>query len=212
VSAQPEGTAPPPGGSGQSFQANVAAASEQTRRRSPVMFLVVGLCFFLPFVSFSCSGQRIATLSGVGLATGQDVEVEESFMREFEELESLGTTDAPGEDAPGPAPEENDPSPWAIVALAAAVLGTVFGFVLRGRARSVASLGAALVGLAGLVGLRFDLEGDVAQAEGLVAIDLRIGYWIAAVLFAVLAIAHGAFLRAATGTGSPTAEPPGPAP
>lgn len=214
MSAQPDGTAPQPpsGGGSQNLQATFAKANEQTRARSPFMFLVIGLCFFLPFVSISCSGQRIATLSGIGLATGEDVKVDESFMEELEELEGLGTTTDSEADAAAPETEENDPSLWAIIALAGAGLGVIVGFVMRGRPRSIGSLLATLVGLAGLIGLRFDLEGDISEGEGLVAIDYRAGYWITALLFVVLAIAHGSWLRAVRRTGPSSTGPPGPAP
>jgi hypothetical protein len=158
------------------------------------MFAVIGLCFFLPFISISCSGQRIATLTGVQLVTGADITVEaEQFTQELED--AFGTPSDP-EDAPASETEETDPSVWAIIALAAAVIGTIAGFVTKGRTRAVASFAAAVLGLVGLIGLRFDLQGDVKEGEGLVVIDYRLGYWIAAVLFVVLAIAHGTLLRA----------------
>lgn len=34
------------------------------------LFIVAGLGFLLPFVTFSCSGQRLATVTGVQLVTG----------------------------------------------------------------------------------------------------------------------------------------------
>jgi hypothetical protein len=214
VSAQPDGTAPQPpsGGGSQSLQATLSKVGEQSRERSPFMFLVVGLCFFLPFISISCSGQRIATMSGFQLVTGADVEVEESFLEEMEQLENLGGTADPNAQTPTPAPEETDPSVWAIVALAAAVLGVLVGFVTKGRTRAVGSLAAALAGLVGLIALRFDLGSDVSDAEGLVSVDYRIGYWIAALLFAVLGVAHGTFLRASRVNRPPSTGPPGRAP
>ena len=187
------------------MQANARKANEQIRVRSPFMFLVAGLCFFLPFITISCSGQKIATLSGRQLVTGAEVTIENPVADLEEEF------GAPGEGTPSET-QETDPSIWAIVALAAAVLGIAVGFVLKGRSRSLGSLGAALIGLVGLIGLRFDLEGDLKEAEGLVVIDYRIGYWVVALLFVLLAIAHVTFLRSGRATGNPATGPPGPGP
>jgi hypothetical protein len=197
------------------FQTTAAKANEQTRKRSPFMFLVIGLCFFLPFISISCSGQRLGTLSGVQLVTGAEIDIDEQALTEqFGDLNG-GTTGfstfTSGDPDERPT-EDNEPSVWAIIALAGAAIGVIVGFVTKGRMRAIGSLTAALLGLAGLIGLRLDLEGDLGEAKGLVSVDYRIGYWIAALLFAVLAIAHGTFLRATKSTGPPATGPPGPNP
>lgn len=210
MSAVPEGTGGPPPGPGTSSAQNIARrVNEESRRRSPFMFAVIGLCFFLPFISLSCSGQRLATLSGVQLVTGAEITVDSAELTEG--LEDAFGTPSDTEEAPSET-QETDPSVWAIIALGAAVLGVIVGFVTKGRTRSIASGAAAAAGLVGLFGLRFDLEGDVSEAEGLVAIDYRIGYWIAALLFVLLAIAHGTFLRANRSPGDGSTGPPGPAP
>jgi hypothetical protein len=172
------------------------------------MFLVIGLCFFLPFISISCSGQRLGTLSGIQLVTGDEIDIDEEALTEsFAEAFGTTGTEAPDEGTPEE-PPENDPSIWAILALAAAVLGVIVGFVTKGRARAMSSFVAALLGLVGLIGLRFDLQGDVGEAEGLVSVDYRLGYWISALLFLALALSHGTYLRGARQTGPPSTGPP----
>ncbi len=212
--AQPEGSGPqPPGpGSGQSLNTTGRRLNEQTRERSPFMFLVIGLCFFLPFISISCSGQRLGTLSGIQLVTGDEIDIDEQALEQqfTEAFGTTGTTEADDE-APSDAPE-NDPSIFAIIALAAAVLGVIAGFVTRGRTRAMVSFAAALAGLVGLIGLRFDLQGDVSEGEGLISVDYRLGYWISALLFLALALSHGTYLRGARRTGPPSTGPPGPGP
>jgi hypothetical protein len=212
VSAQPDGTAPQPpsGGGSQSLQATLSKMGEQSRERSPFMFLVIGLCFFLPFISLSCSGRTLGTLSGVQLVTGAEMDIDEEALEEdlAEEFGLPAPTEG-GEQAPT---QENDPSIWAILALAAAVIGVLVGFVTKARTRSVASFIAALLGLTGLLALRFDIEGDLSEAEGLVSIDYKLGYWISALLFVILALSHGTVLRANRVNGPPSTGPPGPAP
>ena len=46
---------------------------------SPALFVITTLCFLFPFVTVSCNGQKVATFSGVELATGTTVEQPQVF-------------------------------------------------------------------------------------------------------------------------------------
>ncbi|MFI5105447.1 MAG: hypothetical protein ACHP79_11020, partial [Terriglobales bacterium] len=46
---------------------------------SPALFIVTTLCFLLPFVTVSCNGTKVASFSGVELATGTTVEQPQMF-------------------------------------------------------------------------------------------------------------------------------------
>ena len=45
---------------------------EALKKFSPALFGLVILCFFLPFVNLSCSGQTVMTLTGFQLITGSE--------------------------------------------------------------------------------------------------------------------------------------------
>jgi hypothetical protein len=213
----PEGSAPSGGRSA------LDRASEETRRRSPIFFAVIALCFLLPFVSVECSGQRILTMKGLDLVTGAEPEISEDFEEQFD----LGDTGDTGDETavdPGDietetgVESENDPNLWAIIALAAAIAGLILSLVLRLRSRLLGATITALIVFASLVILRFDISADTDEAAGIVGVEYRFGYWIALLLALVLSIAHVMELRrpsrAATTAGVPPApppsEPPGP--
>jgi hypothetical protein len=48
-------------------------------RVSPIIFVASALCFFLPFVTVSCGGQRVTSFSGLQLATGTTVQQPQMF-------------------------------------------------------------------------------------------------------------------------------------
>lgn len=172
---------------------SVAQVSDVVHRRSPAMFAVVAVCFVLPFVSFACSGQRILTFSGLQLVTGTEVSSQEIQEDIFggDPGEIFGTPSTPAEDET----ERVEPEGLAILALAAAVLGAAGGF-MKGRARSTWSTIAAVGGALSLLALKIKLDGDIEEeGEGIVSLEYRFGFWIALVLFVVLAVVHVRWLR-----------------
>jgi hypothetical protein len=49
------------------------------KRLSPAIFVLVLICFFLPFMTFSCQGERVLSLSGIQLVTGTSVPQAQMF-------------------------------------------------------------------------------------------------------------------------------------
>lgn len=210
----PEGTAgataTPP-----AQQSPVRRVTDEAERRSPIVFAIAAICFVLPFVSFSCSGQRYATLSGLDLVRGAKVTVDQDALEGFtdgldeafgtsSDQESASTTESQSEDT--------DPEIWAIIALAAALIGIVIGLVTKNRVRTIGSLAAAAVGILSLAILHSVLSGEFdipKEAQGIVAFEYRFGYWLVVLLFAVLAASHGLALRAPRSSLYPSADPPG---
>lgn len=168
---------------------SVDQVAEVVHRRSPMMFGVVAVCFFFPFISFACSGQRLLTFSGLQLVTGTEVssaEVQENLVGE-DASQYLGTEDET---------EEVGSEGLAVVALLAALLGVGVGFA-TGRPRSVWSAIAGVLGGLSLLALKFKLDGDIEEeGEGIVTLDYRFGFWLAFGLFALLATVHVRWLRA----------------
>lgn len=50
---------------------------------SPVVFLLALVCFFLPFATFSCQGQRVLSVSGIQLVTGSSIQQHRCLGRLF---------------------------------------------------------------------------------------------------------------------------------
>jgi hypothetical protein len=147
------------------------------------------LCFLLPFVSVTCSGQRVVTAKGLDFVLGAEVQVDEGLEEAFQDLEDFG-----GEALPAEADDRIDPNIFAIVAFGAAAIGLLLALVLRDRRRArSAMIASGLVALS-LIAFRIDVGGDAEDGGGVVSVDYRIGYWGAIVLALVALLAHGSEL------------------
>ncbi|MGE5458820.1 MAG: FHA domain-containing protein [Methanobacterium sp.] len=91
---------------------------------SPSLFILVIICFALPFVNISCAGQPAETLSGIDLITGF----------------KAGTTDVA-------------PNPLAIIAVAAALIGAFLFFVKTKTGHVIQSI-LGILGIISLVALK----------------------------------------------------------
>ena len=142
-------------------------------RLSGFSLVAVLALFALPFLTFSCGGIEIATVTGYDLVLGGEVTADADFTGGEVEDES----------------QPVDVEPLVVVALAAAVAGIVVAFAMK-NARLAAALGA--VGAIALFALQFTLSSDIdaleAEAEGLLSVGFGMGYWLSIAAFAAAAV------------------------
>jgi hypothetical protein len=89
------------------------------------LFLLIIICFFLPFVAISCDNKEVLRLSGVQLMTGTEVKQEGLLWRERRVIPA---------------------QPWAVLPFGLAVAGVVLGLGKRRlltALRAVCGVGAA---------------------------------------------------------------------
>jgi lysylphosphatidylglycerol synthetase-like protein (DUF2156 family) len=145
---------------------------ESSKFVSPVLFLLAALCFFLPFISFTCQGQKIATISGMELVTGTKIEKFE--MEKFDSQQSNPDLD-----------KERDvkSEPLAVAALIFALLGIVVSLIPRYS--GILSVIAGALGALMLLFLRSSIGGEVPGDSGFKILDVSYewGYYMALVLF-----------------------------
>jgi len=155
------------------------------RKLSPAAFVLAFVCFFLPFVTFSCQGQTVATLSGVQLATGTKIRQPQVF---------------------GPPKEHNvDAEPLATVALLSVLVGVVLSF-LKGKKWGVGSVAAATLGVILLAALKSKLDGDALRQGGeVLQVSYGAGYYLC--LTFLLAAAGTSIYSLVTGKGNRLASP-----
>lgn len=135
-----------------------------TRKLSPAAFVLAFICFFLPFVTFSCRGQEIATFSGLQLATGTTIEKHQVF----------GASES----------ERVNPEPLAVVALLAVLAGAGVSFI-KGKKGTMGSVALAVLGVIVLAALKSKLDGEaLRQAHGAVQVNLEVGYYMTLVFLA----------------------------
>lgn len=136
--------------------------SSIARKISPATLILTLICFFLPFVTFSCQGRAIGSLSGMQLSTGTTVQQPQMFGP--------------------PKAQKIAAEPLASLALLCVLVGLGLSF-LKGRKGAAGSAALACLAVFFLVGLKSKLESDaLRQAGGVVQLSFDAGYYFSLVL------------------------------
>lgn len=121
---------------------------------SPALFVLVLLCFALPFVTISCSGEPIVSLGGYTLVTGTQID---------------------GQEIPS--------HPLAVLLLLVTISGIILGFLKIKRGHLAAAL-VAVVGVILSFSLKNSIVGIVArEGKGVFATSFGAGYYLPLLLF-----------------------------
>jgi zinc ribbon protein len=155
---------------------------------SPAIFVIATLCFLLPFVTVSCNGQKVASLSGMELATGTTVEQPQVL---------------------GPAQKKNvGGEPLAAVAGICAIAGIGLSFLGARLAIAPAISGAA--GALMLLLLQSKLSSDITkEAQGMFRLDFEAGYVLALLFFVAGAAWNFYLFFQGRKMAAPASSPPG---
>jgi hypothetical protein len=128
---------------------------------STFTFLGTLLCFFLPFVTVSCQGMNVFTVTGRQLATGTTI------------VQPGGSGNS--------TKQRVSPDPFAAIAALSAVSGLVLSLVGRRMLRGVATSGAA--GAASLTAMKVHLDYELQkQGMGMAQNNYQVGYFLALLL------------------------------
>lgn len=144
------------------------------KRISSGAFGLAILCFLLPFVSVSCSGQKIVTFTGLQLVTGTSFNEPKQHANQSKKIKA---------------------EPFAVLALASGIIGIGFTF---SRSKKSAATAAALgaIGLVMLLILQSNLRDALLKEGGPLQLGIEIGYWLAALFYVAAAGLNGlVFLR-----------------
>jgi MYXO-CTERM domain-containing protein len=163
---------------------------------NPALFLIVGICFFLPFFTVECSSAIPEALEGLaeGLGEGQEFDFGEQDLSQTVSGWQLVIGD-PGEDpatAPGQSSvEDPGPDPVALAAFAVAALGLLLSWLRRPIGPTL----AILLGLAGailLVVMWNRISGRIPpDAEAFVELRTEPAFWVAVSVSALAAVWGG---------------------
>ncbi len=133
------------------------------KKLSPAIFILVLICFFLPFVTFSCQAQKVLGLSGVQLVTGTSVPQPQMFGP--------------------PKSEQMNAEPFAVLAFLCGILGLGLSF-LRGRTGAIAPAAMGGLGAILLLALKSKIEGDVLnKSGGVIQVNYEVGFYMVLILF-----------------------------
>jgi hypothetical protein len=172
-----------------------------SRTVNPAMFLVVAVCFFLPFFTVECSAAIPEALQGLaeGLGEGQQFDIPQEDLSQSVTGWQLVIGDT-GEAVPrgqGAAQSEvQDPGP-DVVALAAFAVA-ILGLALSWLPRRIGPILAILTGVGAtalLVALWIRISGRVPEeAQAFVDIRAEPAFWAAVILSGLAALWGGARL------------------
>lgn len=148
---------------------------ELPKKISPFLFGLILLCFFLPFVNLSCSGQTIISLTGFQLITGAEVKQPDTFgqsmMDQNNNIEKRN--------------EEVSSQPMALLAFIAALAALLIS-LMKKKTTALMNLVISVLGFIFLLLLKFNIDGDAqlnTAGQGVITIDYQIGYWFSVLLF-----------------------------
>lgn len=138
------------------------------KKLSPALFVLIIICFFMPFVNLSCSGQTIMSLTGFQLITGADIKDQNMFG----DINGTQTKQ-----------EKVESQPLALFALLAAIAGLGLSFI-RKKSLAIVNVVISALGAVFLLLLKFNLDGDAELGgQNVITLDYQAGYWLAFLLF-----------------------------
>jgi len=132
------------------------------RKVSPAVLILAALCFFLPFVTFSCGGSNVLTLSGLQLVTGTTLQQPQPFGP--------------------PRSQKIDPEPLAVLALLVVLGGLGLSFA-KGKRGALGSASLAGLGVIFLAALESKLDSEaMRQGGGTIQAHFEAGYYFSLIL------------------------------
>lgn len=133
------------------------------KKASPAVFILALICFFLPFVTFSCQGQKVLSLSGIQLVTGTSMQQSQMFGP--------------------PKSEKLNAEPLAALAFLCGVVGLALSF-LKGRTSAIAPAAAGGLAAILLLAMRSKIDGDALQkGGGVIQVNYDVGFYVVVLLF-----------------------------
>jgi lysylphosphatidylglycerol synthetase-like protein (DUF2156 family) len=130
---------------------------------SPVLFLIIILCFFLPFFDLTCQNQKIASITGYELITGTTISPPQLYNTASQR-------------------ESVNPEPFAVIAIIIAFAAFILGFFKKA---ALAVIAVSFIGAVTLILLSSKISGDIAgriELQGL-STQWAPGMYIVLILF-----------------------------
>lgn len=170
--------------------------------------LVALLCFFLPWILVSCSGNEIAHGNGIQLMTGH--------LQPSQQIADMGSSVGSGDDAQNGLSKAG-PEYILIAAFAVIALGLVLSLVMKPRGAAATMLATSVLGIALSFGAfahityamnqqfehqqrrahgdQADLERSIgAQVQSALRIEKQEGFWATIIALVAAAVLSGATL------------------
>jgi hypothetical protein len=133
-----------------------------TKKISPAIFGIALICFVLPFVTVSCQGQKLATLTGIQLITGTTIK--QPSMTGKKQVQKV----------------RGEPLAALVFLCVAAGMGLS---CLKGKKSAIAPAVTGGIGLILLLLLKIKLDRDIfREGEGILQLEYGAGFWFVLIL------------------------------
>jgi hypothetical protein len=152
------------------------------KKISASMFALILICFFLPFMSLSCQGKDIVTMTGLQMATGVEIANPAATLGG-----SLGNA------ASAAKPQKIDGSVPMGLAFVTAAAGLAATLLLKDRFQKSLVPGVASgIGAIILLFVKSGADSEVMkQGSGMIQVSYGIGFYLALLLFITNAGVNG---------------------
>ncbi len=126
---------------------------------SPAVFGIMMICFFLPFMEVSCSGQKVMSFTGIQMVTGTTIQQPSMFGEETESLKV-------------------DPEPLAIITFSFVIIGLLLSFIKNRKSAILPALSAG-IGTITLLMLKSKIDNDILrEGSGMIQVSYAFGFWV----------------------------------
>jgi hypothetical protein len=159
---------------------------------SPTFFGMILFCFFLTFVDFKCSSTKLASISGVDMITGIELDPSDAtkgFTELAKELGKSGENSLPTPSIPSDVQKHQmPPNPFAYLILALALTGIGVYFLRSERTKTVLSALAGVLGVLSCFVLVRTIKNELNSVElkemaAMITIEAGLGLTLAGVFF-----------------------------
>jgi Bacterial SH3 domain len=146
-------------------QIQINTMTPNTRNYIPGLFGIAALLFIFNFCELGCQGQRFATVTGIELVTGTEIE-------EPKQQNPFGFNDPSEEKS-----RKMAGNMWAVIALAAAVAGLII-FLIRHKQEDIVGAIAGVAGAVSLLLLKGELTASItAEGRGMITVEFLFPFW-----------------------------------
>lgn len=172
---------------------------ELSKKISPVLYGLILLSFFLPFVNLSCSGQTVMKLTGFQLITGTEFKQQDMFGQNMFDQNNMDKKS-----------EEIEAQPMALFAFVAAFAALLISLIKK-KITAIITAVISVLGFIFLLLLMFNIEGDAAlhlNSQGVITLDYQFGYWFSILLFLAGAVLNWMIFKEKPKEAVVAADPP----
>ncbi|MEM1973553.1 MAG: hypothetical protein QXN68_02045 [Thermoplasmata archaeon] len=138
------------------------------------LFILILICFFLPFTSITCAGEKVATLTGTDLAFGTQIKYYDETNFSAKKQRNI---------------DPEWPATLSFILISAGILLTIFSILSTKKSNFYITLCIlSMLSFAFLLVLKFKLDSDVSNQYEALKLKYEPAYWVSLILSVFISI------------------------